>query len=38
MIAGVGNIFRAESLFRQGVDPFLPGASTSESAPLPSCS
>ena len=30
MIAGVGNIFRAESLFRQGVDPFLPGASASE--------
>ncbi|WP_144791793.1 Fpg/Nei family DNA glycosylase [Kocuria palustris] len=27
VIAGVGNIFRAESLFRQGTDPFLPGAS-----------
>lgn len=27
IISGVGNIFRAESLFRQGVDPFLPGAS-----------
>lgn len=29
IISGVGNIFRAESLFRQGVDPFLPGASAS---------
>lgn len=29
VIAGVGNIFRAESLFRQGVDPFLPGSSAS---------
>ena len=26
----MGNIFRAESLFRQGVDPFLPGVSASE--------
>lgn len=29
MVAGIGNIFRAESLFRRGVDPFLPGTSLS---------
>lgn len=25
VLAGVGNIYRAESLFRQGLDPYLPG-------------
>ncbi|MEO9246385.1 DNA-formamidopyrimidine glycosylase family protein [Citricoccus nitrophenolicus] len=25
VLAGVGNIYRAESLFRQGLDPWLPG-------------
>lgn len=25
VVAGIGNIFRAESLYRQGIDPFLPG-------------
>ncbi|QPK83213.1 Fpg/Nei family DNA glycosylase [Corynebacterium qintianiae] len=25
MFAGVGNIYRAEALFRQGISPFLPG-------------
>ncbi|WP_329132044.1 Fpg/Nei family DNA glycosylase [Streptomyces sp. NBC_01476] len=25
IIAGVGNVYRAEVLFRQGVDPYLPG-------------
>jgi endonuclease-8 len=25
VIAGVGNVYRAEALFRHGVDPFLPG-------------
>ena len=29
-ISGVGNIFRAESLYRQQVDPFLPGKQVSE--------
>lgn len=27
VLAGVGNIYRAEALFRQGVDPWLPGSS-----------
>ena len=27
VIAGVGNIYRAEALFRAGLDPFTPGAS-----------
>ena len=27
VVAGIGNIFRAESLFRRGVDPLAPGAS-----------
>lgn len=27
VIAGVGNIYRAEALFRAGLDPFAPGAS-----------
>ncbi len=26
IISGIGNIFRAESLFRQGIDPLLPGS------------
>ena len=26
VLAGVGNVYRAELLFRHGVDPFLPGA------------
>lgn len=30
VIAGVGNIYRAESLFRQKVDPFLPGNQAGE--------
>lgn len=30
MIAGVGNIFRAETLFRQRVDPYRPARSLSE--------
>lgn len=30
VISGVGNIFRAESLFRRGVDPFLPGKAAGE--------
>jgi endonuclease-8 len=25
VLAGVGNVYRAEVLFRHGVDPFLPG-------------
>ncbi len=25
VIAGIGNVYRAELLFRHGVDPFLPG-------------
>ncbi|ROZ64589.1 Fpg/Nei family DNA glycosylase [Kocuria soli] len=31
VISGVGNIFRAESLFRRGVDPFLPGKAAGEN-------
>lgn len=27
LFAGVGNIYRAETLFRQGISPFLPGTS-----------
>ena len=27
VVAGIGNIFRAESLFRRGVDPMTPGSS-----------
>ncbi|KAA9394037.1 Fpg/Nei family DNA glycosylase [Kocuria coralli] len=34
VIAGVGNIFRAESLFRQGVDPFLPSRAAGEETLL----
>lgn len=30
MIAGVGNIFRAETLFRQGIDPHRPAKSLAE--------
>jgi endonuclease-8 len=29
VLAGVGNIYRAEVLFRQGIDPWLPGQSLS---------
>jgi endonuclease-8 len=29
VVAGVGNVYRAEVLFRHGVDPFLPGRSLS---------
>ena len=25
VLAGVGNVYRAEVLFRHGIDPFLPG-------------
>jgi endonuclease VIII len=25
VVAGIGNVYRAELLFRQGIDPFLPG-------------
>lgn len=32
VIAGVGNVYRAEVLFRQGIDPLLPGRSLSASA------
>ena len=32
VLAGVGNIFRAESLFRCGVDPLLPGRALREEA------
>ncbi len=28
VIAGVGNVYRAELLFRQGLDPWLPGTGT----------
>lgn len=28
VLAGVGNVYRAEVLFRAGLDPFLPGAET----------
>ncbi|MDO5618406.1 Fpg/Nei family DNA glycosylase [Kocuria sp.] len=31
VISGVGNIFRAESLFRRGVDPFLAGKGAGEA-------
>lgn len=31
VLAGVGNIYRAESLFRQGLDPWLPGRRLSEA-------
>ncbi|MET7359484.1 DNA-formamidopyrimidine glycosylase family protein [Streptomyces sp. NPDC005562] len=30
VIAGVGNVYRAEVLFRHGVDPYLPGKDVSE--------
>ncbi|MDI3195126.1 DNA-formamidopyrimidine glycosylase family protein [Pseudarthrobacter sp. AL07] len=32
VIAGVGNVYRAEVLFRQGLDPWLPGTALSGSA------
>ncbi|MCB5281944.1 MULTISPECIES: DNA-formamidopyrimidine glycosylase family protein [unclassified Arthrobacter] len=32
VIAGVGNVYRAELLFRQGLDPWLPGRSLSAAA------
>ncbi|MFC7402576.1 Fpg/Nei family DNA glycosylase [Citricoccus sp. GCM10030269] len=32
VVAGVGNIYRAESLFRQGLNPWLPGRSLNEEA------
>jgi formamidopyrimidine-DNA glycosylase len=32
VIAGVGNVYRAEVLFRQRMDPWLPGAALSSSA------
>lgn len=32
VIAGVGNVYRAEVLFRQGIDPWLPGKSLSVRA------
>ncbi len=32
VIAGVGNVYRAEVLFRQRLDPWLPGNALSESA------
>lgn len=32
VIAGVGNVYRAELLFRQGLDPWLPGKGLSEEA------
>jgi endonuclease-8 len=31
VLAGVGNVYRAEVLFRHGVDPFLPGRALTES-------
>jgi endonuclease VIII len=34
IIAGVGNIYRAETLFRQGIDPWLPGKSLGEQKVL----
>ncbi|MBS2938021.1 Fpg/Nei family DNA glycosylase [Nocardioides sp. J2M5] len=34
VIAGVGNIYRAEVLFRQRIDPFLPGRQVEESLVL----
>lgn len=30
LFAGVGNIYRAEALFRQGISPFIPGKDLSE--------
>ena len=30
VVAGVGNVYRAELLFRHGVDPFLPGTALTE--------
>lgn len=30
VIAGIGNVYRAELLFRHGVDPFLPGTAIGE--------
>ena len=30
VVAGPGNIYRAEVLFRQGIDPMLPGRALSE--------
>ena len=32
VIAGVGNVYRAELLFRQGLDPWLPGKGLSAEA------
>ncbi|WP_407286566.1 Fpg/Nei family DNA glycosylase [Streptomyces sp. BP-8] len=32
IIAGVGNVYRAEVLFRHGVDPYLPGRDLSRTA------
>ena len=32
VIAGVGNVYRAELLFRQGLDPWLPGTGLSAEA------
>ncbi|WP_432244687.1 Fpg/Nei family DNA glycosylase [Arthrobacter sp. G.S.26] len=32
IIAGVGNVYRAEVLFRQRLDPYLPGGSLSDAA------
>ncbi|REE02849.1 Fpg/Nei family DNA glycosylase [Citricoccus nitrophenolicus] len=32
VLAGVGNIYRAESLFRQGIDPYLPGRALGRQA------
>ncbi|MBK5217105.1 MAG: Fpg/Nei family DNA glycosylase [Propionibacteriales bacterium] len=31
VLAGVGNVYRAEVLFRQGIDPFLPGSALSRT-------
>ena len=31
IVAGVGNVYRAEVLFRHGVDPYLPGRDVSET-------
>ncbi|GAA3371593.1 Fpg/Nei family DNA glycosylase [Streptomyces sannanensis] len=32
VIAGVGNVYRAEVLFRHGIDPYLPGKDLTEKA------
>ncbi|MGG5171457.1 Fpg/Nei family DNA glycosylase [Pseudarthrobacter sp. J1738] len=32
VVAGIGNIYRAELLFRAGINPFVPGTEVSESA------